>query len=511
MREGNEKEMGKEAEGTPMSAISAGRARINSMAISLSKKQEVAAPMAVLFLRRKSAMFSSHDFAPLLLGQTMDSISNEIYDATLVVGVGDQYVRSTQLMDYMYRKESIGSISLLEFVSEFMRIRGKEGMVERVRNEEASDFMLFEEGHPLVGTHLLRKRSVPCVPDIIGPRIPDRESLNTNERRERYGMMALILVFPFRNMQELRQGNASFWESFQLLEHSGAMNGIGRTLLASLQEYYESKRRAGKDRAATFGNATQIEGQNSGGIVEPSNGDDALECLEDLNIPEEMNFPDEVEMADPWIVASRGVSKLFSRPVEDILKSEEMRACFKSSERVADPSPCSDTHKIWMFRHDEQTCNLTSMKDEFDEKKSLIIASRNQCVEDYSIEEHSVSGIEEIKAGCRTDERRETIIEHLHAAMLEVDTALPGAASDSSVPERAFLEPNISLRGRRKRYPAIEDVCESFALNDLQKVAFKLASKALLSKILEAYSAAGTPETGNGTKLNVPWRGGRYR
>lgn len=62
-----------EREGTwlRLSTVTKGRSRVNSMASAFSKKQQVGAPMCVLYLNRQSALSSSYKHAILLLVQSM--------------------------------------------------------------------------------------------------------------------------------------------------------------------------------------------------------------------------------------------------------------------------------------------------------------------------------------------------------------------------------------------------------------------------------------------------------
>lgn len=79
--------------GTQITKSSMGRARVNSMAITLSKKQEVSAPMCALYLRRKTSLISSHRFAPLLLAQIMAIIRQEEHETTLVEETSGEFVK----------------------------------------------------------------------------------------------------------------------------------------------------------------------------------------------------------------------------------------------------------------------------------------------------------------------------------------------------------------------------------------------------------------------------------
>lgn len=195
------------------------------MAMSLSKRQEISAPMCALYLRRKSAMFCSHDFAPLLLAQAMAIVEKKDHSAKFVTSRSGEYVRATQYQEFIHRHESMRSMSLLEFISRHDRVRApKRTMTAAVcdelnqRDECQRKFFLFRKSHPLSETHLCRSRHVIVIPDLIDPRIPDRESLHSFEDKERYAMMTLIMVFPFHAERDIRDGENSYWEAFQAFQ-----------------------------------------------------------------------------------------------------------------------------------------------------------------------------------------------------------------------------------------------------------------------------------------------------
>lgn len=150
----------------------------------------------------------------------------------------------------------------MDFVPKYERIKGSgnnmtEDVSDQVKDVEINErrYFLFRSNHPLSGTHLLRRRSVPLIPEIIGPRLPDQKQLQSVDEREMYANIALILVFPFHADRFILEGpgQSSFWSWFLDLERKKRLSTLATSMLRRFQEYYESKRRAAEERAKRRG------------------------------------------------------------------------------------------------------------------------------------------------------------------------------------------------------------------------------------------------------------------
>lgn len=154
--------------------------------------------MCALYLRRKSAVVSSHDFASLWLSQSIAIIRGEEHYANLVAGKDGAFVRAPQHYYFIYRPHCLRGMSLVEFVSRLKRVETTEWIREMLQTGDEGDgrhrrYYQFEDGHPLHESHVLQRRNVVVIPDILGPRLPNREILESDEQREKYGLMALVL------------------------------------------------------------------------------------------------------------------------------------------------------------------------------------------------------------------------------------------------------------------------------------------------------------------------------
>ena len=87
--------------GLSSDAKSLRRSLVNSIAIALSKTQQVASTLCSLCPLRQTSMYSSHEFVSVHLGQSMSIAQHEEYEADLVTSISEKMVATTQLHDYM--------------------------------------------------------------------------------------------------------------------------------------------------------------------------------------------------------------------------------------------------------------------------------------------------------------------------------------------------------------------------------------------------------------------------
>ena len=107
----------------------------------------------------------------------------------------------------------------------------------------------FATGHPSVKTHGHQKRPHICWPIYRAQRLPDTTDLQEDsdlqieeryERREKYGQAALIIFFPFRDIEDLRDPSTFWWDSY--LKRKTTLDDSAKTkeIIHNIQNYYES-------------------------------------------------------------------------------------------------------------------------------------------------------------------------------------------------------------------------------------------------------------------------------
>lgn len=88
------------------------------------------------------------------------------------------------------------------------------------------------------------------IADIIGPRLPDLESIPHNKSKtDAYFKSALILFMPFRSILDLKAQFSSFKEAFESYKRTQSYLASGApVVLQNMQEFYNGKRRAAEQR-----------------------------------------------------------------------------------------------------------------------------------------------------------------------------------------------------------------------------------------------------------------------
>lgn len=131
------------------------------------------------------------------------------------------------------------------------------------RSSAARTKLRFSRDHPQYSTHCVIKRRRLAIPDIIGPRLPNRDDMSA-EKSELYGSIALTLYRAHRNRSDLLGDFSNFHDAFE--DWKLVMPTEVETWLRYNQEYYVGKAKAAEHRAklieeldARFANADAID------------------------------------------------------------------------------------------------------------------------------------------------------------------------------------------------------------------------------------------------------------
>lgn len=140
-----------------------------------------------------------------MLSQSMAINRREEHTADFVESKTGQHVLATQHTD-VNRGQELSEMGLTELVSKFCRVQMTEKMKQEMKRTDRSgsegtelEYHAFHPTHSLAGSHVLRERAVVVVPDTLVTRLPDREAIRTEDDREKYALIALILCFPFHS------------------------------------------------------------------------------------------------------------------------------------------------------------------------------------------------------------------------------------------------------------------------------------------------------------------------
>ena len=277
--------------------------RISALAYARTEMLEVGAVLAVHYLLHESTFVCSHDFQTLHLGKHLQRLDNQESSVALVKD-GLNYVPYDSTMDYRCRPTELESVSLYEYTESYYLARAPQGNNEAANfsenenerpshqkspqqcNSEKSYFELTSN-HPLHGKKVVRRRNIKRVPDMIGPRFPDLYQVS-EEKRELYSKMALLLFKPHRNSNDVLLENCSYTASFDAFRTTEYYtNSEADHILTNIQQYYTGKRRAKELRELENSHKDEESFLFSDSDDETDDGRDDQEETEQLNF--EMN------------------------------------------------------------------------------------------------------------------------------------------------------------------------------------------------------------------------------
>lgn len=181
-------------------AVDAGKRCIQSMCCALSKPQEVAAPLAALYVLRGSPFYKSADLVKVVLNAFVDFIfNNEPVEVMLSCSdTSATYKPTCSVFDYVYRPVSLEGISLMEFTRNWAKEKNLNGQ-------------LFMRDHGQHNTHSVHCRTVPAVATILGKRLPDTRNTNIPSESKLIFQRAMMILFkPFRKPDDFQLRGGSF-------------------------------------------------------------------------------------------------------------------------------------------------------------------------------------------------------------------------------------------------------------------------------------------------------------
>jgi len=250
----------------------AAQRRVCSLVHAATKTQEIAAPLAAHYLLGGDGMYASHEFAPLLLGQALAVYKRDAYECVVDSGAS-QVVFSSATDDYRHRPLELETIPHYWFVAGYEKVVLRSIVRNRgaFRSREVAELpvggfwagdgtgldvpggrepMQFRPAHPQAGTHGIVARRKLFVPDVIGPRIPDKNGFArppvTGAEREAsdlYALVVLLLFCPYRSRFPAAAGDGSLLASLELWEETADQEHFAESqrVLTNAQDYYVAK------------------------------------------------------------------------------------------------------------------------------------------------------------------------------------------------------------------------------------------------------------------------------
>jgi hypothetical protein len=163
--------------------------------MSLTSKQETAAPLAHLYLRNSTPFYFSHEFIDVYVDTIIKEVSsntnpNEIVDISLQLDQQTQDLHyCSYYTDYLYRPQSLEYISLWSYLSEYV-----------ITKSDIGESLL--SGHPKSGTHTLQRRKFTKIIVPVGKRLPRLKDIEL-EDYDYFFKYILIFFKPFRTLADL--------------------------------------------------------------------------------------------------------------------------------------------------------------------------------------------------------------------------------------------------------------------------------------------------------------------
>ncbi|ETN16580.1 hypothetical protein PPTG_05760 [Phytophthora nicotianae INRA-310] len=217
------------------SAVNAGKRCVQSMCCTLSKPQEVSAPMAALYVLRESAFYASADFVKVALNAFVDMLFNE-EPIEVMLRPSDNsttYRPQSAVFDYVHRPQTLDRCNLMEFSKNWTKQKNLTGL-------------RFLQEHGQYETHTIHRRLLPVVATIIGKRLPDARDNNMPAESRKMLQRSLLTLFkPFRRPADLALGGRDSAFMFQSWWDNEAPDSA-RQFLENSNDYYTSRELARK-------------------------------------------------------------------------------------------------------------------------------------------------------------------------------------------------------------------------------------------------------------------------
>jgi hypothetical protein len=228
------------------------RKRVACLMYNLTNRQEIAGPLAALYLYRGSCCYSSDSCQSLHVGDIIRQLTTKEYTCTLVKDSDDhnsqKYHVVSSLDDYVFRSKNLQNVGLYEFTMWYFRKKSEKSV---------SSQLSFLEQHPLHESHCLGKRYTDAVPVIQGFRMPSSEGDSQSKSACKRAVLSLVLFKPFRNLEDIVGISDDVDEEAWL--HAFAVwserrSKFAEMIMNNMQDYYSGVQKAASQSAAHAAN-----------------------------------------------------------------------------------------------------------------------------------------------------------------------------------------------------------------------------------------------------------------
>jgi hypothetical protein len=152
---------------------------------------------------------------------------------------GESVSASNQLLDYIYRNNDrqFNSMSIYDFVSYAVKITATSettriaSRLSAGRGRHPNQRGTFSATHPQYRTHLLRTRSTPHVPVILGPTLPAHG--RSDDENQAWARAMLIIFSPWRTASDLKSADKTWLQAYS--RHESGFSESTRDVISNLQ------------------------------------------------------------------------------------------------------------------------------------------------------------------------------------------------------------------------------------------------------------------------------------
>jgi hypothetical protein len=273
------------------------------MVYTMTNRQEIAGPLAALYIYRGSCCYESSGCTFLPLRDIVDLLcSTGIYFCQLVDGTAtadtSRFLAVSFLDDYIYRPDRLSTINVYEFAMKYFRKKAGAAQTARLR---------FRSEHPLHRTHSLGKRYEEVVPVIQGIRLPFVDQNSPEDVRYKHAILSLVLFKPFPQLADLIGSTDSSGEQWlhAFTNWERSRSEFVKTIMNHINDYYCGVEHVNlqADRAED----SQLRGAADEEAVEDScSDDDSLFSAIDFYDDDDDDCNDTAAFPDPWIENNDG-------------------------------------------------------------------------------------------------------------------------------------------------------------------------------------------------------------
>jgi hypothetical protein len=441
-------------------SLAKARKRVASMVYTMTNRQEVAGPLAALYLYRGSCCYESAGCSYVPLSDIIRQLCSKEEYACRIVNESDESGSSRYLSvsfrdDYTYRPSQLSNLCVYEFAMRYFRKKDHQFFTPN---------RPFKIAHPLHLTHSLGKRHEQVVPVIQGFRIPYVADKSSDETRCKRAILSLVLFKPFQSLVDLigsSNPSTNGWiDSYAEWQHT--RSEFVKSIMDHIDDYY-----CGADRAKAHADqmATNVSVAEAGSDLDGDSESDRNNKSDDeLFGEEDFDGDDEVSATEsfvnPWLV----IDGNDDAPLD--AQSLHPAQCPSSAAPDTRVASILDVFKTNQMLEGSALITASTQQNTQLNVDFPSVATMRKWVQDDDTD----TKLRE--ASFATNDRHDAeVIELLNNALLEDDMTW----SDASIPSLPTVTPKAS-------FASVSSISADYTLNRKQHCAFKLIAKALLSR-----------------------------